>query len=158
MSLRPRDQIALARAHGREVLVRSAERAPQVAGRTAEAREWWMKNLAPQLDSALSRQLNRRGLPLPVPGQSPAEWMANAVRQGLRPAHGAQALTRAGVSLDETLQATSRVLSLTRAVVGSPVKAAAQVAAQALGVPTLAVQLAAAALSLARSVGRALTR
>ncbi len=158
LSLRPRDQIALARTHGPKLLERAAERAPQVAGRTAATREWWMKNLAPQLDHALTRQLGRHRIPLPAPGQSPAEWMANAVRQGLRPAHGVQTLARAGVSLGETLQATSRALSLTRAAVGSPAKTAAKLAAKALGVPALPVRLAVAALSLARSVGRALTR
>lgn len=158
MSMRPRDQIALARVHGAEVLTRAAERAPQVAGRAAAAREWWMRNLAPQLDRVLDRQLGSRRIPSPAPGQSPAEWMANAVRQGLRPAHAAQALTRAGASLGETLRATSRAISLTRAVVGSPAKTAAKVAAQALGVPALPVRLAVAALSLVRSVGRALTR
>jgi hypothetical protein len=55
LSLRPRDQIALARVHGPEILERAAERAPQVATRTTAAREWWMKNLAPQLDRALNR-------------------------------------------------------------------------------------------------------
>lgn len=158
MSMRPRDQIALARVHGAEVLTRAAERALQVAGRAAAAREWWMRNLAPQLDRVLDRQLSNRRIPSPVPGQSPAEWMANAVRQGLRPAHAAQALARAGASLGETLEATSRALSLTRAVIGNPAKTAAKVAAKALGVPALPVRLAVAALSLARSVGRALTR
>ena len=87
LSLPPRDQIALARAHGPELLERAAERAPQIASRTTAAREWWMKNLAPQLDRALDRQLGWHRVPSPAPGQSPAEWMANAVRQGLRPAH-----------------------------------------------------------------------
>ncbi|HEX4966850.1 MAG TPA: hypothetical protein VF173_38935 [Thermoanaerobaculia bacterium] len=118
-----------------------------------------MKNLAPQLDKALSRQLSQRGIPLPSLGKSPpVGWLVNALRRGLPPAHGAQALVRAGFSLGETLHATSRALSLTRAVVGSPVKTAARVAAQALGVPSLPVRLAVAALSVARSVGRALTR
>ena len=159
MSLRPRDQIALARSHGAEVLTWSAERAPKHVGRTTAAREWWLKNLAPQLDNALSRQLSQRGIPLPTPGKSPpVGWMVNAVRRGLPPAHGTQALVRAGFSLGETLHATSRALSLTRAVVGNPVKTAARVAAQALGLPSLPVRLAVAALSVARSVGRALIR
>jgi len=38
------------------------------------------------------------------------------------------------------------------------VKTAARVAAQALGLPSLPVRLAVAALSMARSMGRALTR
>jgi hypothetical protein len=117
-----------------------------------------MKNLAPQLDRALNRQLGRHRVSSPAPGQSPAEWMTNAIRQGLRPAHGAQALARAGVSLSETLQATSRALSLTRSAVGNPAKAAATLAAKALGVPALPVRLAVAALSAVRSIGRALSR
>jgi hypothetical protein len=158
MSLRPRDQIALARVHGTEVLTRSAKLAPEAAGRTAAAREWWLRNLAPQLDKALDRQLSQRAIKPPERWQRAAEWMENALRRGLRPAHAAQVLTRAGNSLGDTVLATSRTLSLTRAVVGSPVKTAAKVAAQALGVPSLPVRLAIAALSLARSIGQAFTR
>jgi hypothetical protein len=84
--------------------------------------------------------------------------MANAVRQGLRPAHASQALARSGVSLTDSLRATSRALSLTRAAVSDPAKTAASLTAKALGVPALPVRLAVVALSLVRSVGRALTR
>jgi len=59
--------------------------------------------------------------------------------------HGAQALVRAGFSLGKTLHATSRALSLTAAVAGSPVKTATRVAAKTLGVPSLPVRLAVAA-------------
>jgi hypothetical protein len=158
LSLRPRDQITLARAYSPELLERAAERAPQVAGRTVAGREEWMQNLAPQLDRALDRQLSRHRVATPAPGRPPAEWMTNAVRQGLRPAHAIQALARAGVSLADTLRATSRALTLTRAAVGNPARMATTLAAKALGVPGLPVRLAVVALSLARRVGRALSR
>jgi hypothetical protein len=158
MSLRPRDQIALAREYGPEILHRAAERAPQGAGQTAAWRERWLQNLAPQLVRALDRQLSRHRIPPPTPAQSPANWMANAVRRGLRPAHGAQALARSGVSLAHTVQATSRALSLTQTVVGDPAKAAALIAAKALGVPALPVRLAVIAWSLTRRLGRTLSR
>jgi hypothetical protein len=158
LSLRPRDQIALARAHGAEILQRAAERDPQLASRTADLREWWMRNLSPQLDRALDRQLTRLRQPSPAPGQSPADWLANAVREGLRPAHGIQALTRAGVSLAQSVQASSRVLSRARAGVVNPAKSAAMLAAKALGVPALPVRLASAAWTLARTVARTLIR
>jgi hypothetical protein len=117
-----------------------------------------MRNLSPQLDRALDRQLTRLRLPSPAPGQSPADWLANAVREGLRPAHGIQALTRAGVSLAQSVQASSRVLSRARAGVVNPAKSAAMLAAKALGVPALPVRLASAAWTLARTVARTLTR
>ena len=156
MSLRPRDQIAFARTHGPEILIRSADSAPEAAGRTVAAREWWIRNLSPDLDRALTRQLGRRQIEPPKSGQSPEQWMANAVRRGLRPTHAAQSLTRAGVSLADTFRATSRVLSTTRSAVRHPVKTAAKVAMKALGVPALPVRLAIAAASLVRAVGRAL--
>ena len=158
MALRPRDQIALARTHGSEVLSRAAERSPQVAGRAVASRQWWTQNLAPALNRALDRQLSRRGLDSPRPGQSPDEWMANAVRRGLQPRHGAQALARAGVSLIDSVRATSRALSMAQNAIRNPVKTAATIAASALGVPAVAVRLAVAAVSLAQSIGRALTR
>jgi hypothetical protein len=158
MSLRPRDQIALARVHGSETLIRSAEAAPEAAGRTVAAREWWLRNLTPDLDRALTRQLGRRRIDSPRPGQSPDEWMANAVRRGLQPKHGAQALARAGVSLLDNVRATSRALSMAQSAIRNPVKTAAKIAASALGVPAVAVRLAVAAVSLAQSIGRALTR
>jgi hypothetical protein len=158
MSLRPRDQIALARAHGAEILNRSAEAAPGAAGRTVAAREWWLRNLSPDLDRALTRQLDRRRIESPRPGQSPEQWMANAVRLGLRPTHAAQALTRAGVSLVDTYRATFLALSMAQTAIRNPVKTAATIAANALGVPAVAVRLAVAAVSLAQTIGRALTR
>lgn len=158
LSLRPRDQIALARVYSPEILERAAERAPQVAGRTAASREGWMRNLAPQLDRALDRLLSRHRVPMLALGRSSAEWMTNAVRQGLRQAHAIQALARSGVSLADTLQATSRTVSLTRSAVRNPARKATTLAAKALGVPVLPVRLAVIALCLARSVGRVLIR
>jgi len=60
--------------------------------------------------------------------------------------------------LAETLRATSRALSLTRAVSSRPVKTAAMLTAKALGVPTLPLRLAALSWELARSVARSLSR
>jgi hypothetical protein len=68
LSLRSRDQIALARAHGPEVVDRAVRQAPEQAAWATAARERWMRNLAPSLDRALDRQLTRRGIPAPVPG------------------------------------------------------------------------------------------
>ena len=61
-------------------------------------------------------------------------------------------------NLTDTLRASSRALSLTRAAVRDPAKTAASLTAKALGVPALPVRLAVVALSLVRSVGRSLTR
>jgi hypothetical protein len=120
LSLRPRDQIALARAHGPQILERAAERSPSVAGRTTAAREWWMQNLAPQLERVLDRQLALRGISVPTPEDSPARWMANVVRRGLRLAHAAQALARADVPLADTVEAASRTLSAARHAAAHP--------------------------------------
>ena len=158
LSLRPRDQIALARAHGPRILERAAERSPTAAGRTAAAREWWMQNLAPQLVRVLDRQLAQRGIPAPTPEDSPARWMANAVRRGLRLAHAAQALARADVPLADTVEAASRTLSAARHAAANPAKAAVKVTAKALGVPALPLRLAELAWSVAERVGRALSR
>ena len=65
--------------------------------------------------------------------------------------------TSGGLLSGKTLYATSWALSLTCPVVGSPVKTAAKVAAKALGLLSLPVRLAVAALSVTRSVGRART-
>lgn len=158
LSMRPRDQLAFAREHGPQTLERAAKISPQVAERPAIAREEWMGNLAPQLDRALDRQLARHNVPLPSRQQAPAEWMANALRQGLRPAHAAQALLRAGVPLAETLRAASRTLTITQTLLRTPAKAAVRLTAQALGIPTLPLRLASIALSLVREIGRGLTR
>ena len=158
LSLRPRDQIALARKHGAEVVDRAVQQTPELAVRTVAAREEWMRNLAPPLDRALDRQLTRRGLPSPVSGRASAAWLENALRRGLRPSHAIQALARAGVPLAETLLATSRTLSTTRAVIAHPVKSAVRLTAQAMGVPTLPLRLAALSWSLARTWVRELTR
>jgi hypothetical protein len=157
MSLRPRDQIALARRYGAEVVERSAQRAPELALRTIAAREGWMRSLAPSLDRALNRQLARRGLPAPTPGRT-ASWFETALERGLRPAHALQALARAGVPLADTLRATSRALSLTRSATSHPIKTAAKLTAKALGVPTLPLRLAALSWNLARSMVRELSR
>lgn len=80
-----------------------------------------------------------------MPEQSPTEWMVNAVRRGLQPAHGAQALARAGAFRHSRRG-------------WQPYEDCRQIAAQALGLPSLPGRLAFAALSVARSVGRALSR
>jgi hypothetical protein len=157
MSLRPRDQIALARRHGVEMVERAAKRAPELAIQTVAAREEWMRSLAPTLNRALDRQIARRGLPAPTPSRS-ATWLETALERGLRPAHALQALARVGVPLAETLRATSRALTLTRAVRSHPVKTAAMLTAKALGVPTLPLRLAVLSWELARSVARTLSR
>jgi hypothetical protein len=156
MSLRPRDQITLARKHGVEVLERSAKNAPEFSTRTVAARQQWMRSLAPSLDRALDRQLVRRGIPAPVPGRS-AAWLETALDRGLRPAHALQALARVGVPLAENLRATSHALAFTRAM-SHPVKTAALLTARALGVPTLPLRLASLSWSLARDLVRVLSR
>ena len=158
LSLRPRDQMALARAHGPGVVDRAVEKAPEQAARATAAREWWMRNLTPSLDRALDRQLIRRGIPSPLPGRSSAAWLENALGRGLRPSHAIQALARAGVPLADTLRATARILSSTRAVIGHPVKSAVRLTAQAMGVPTLPLRLASISWSLARDLVRTLSR
>lgn len=157
MSLRPRDQIALARRHGAELVVGAAQHAPESAVRTIAAREQWIRSLAPSLDRALDRQLSRHRLPLPTPRRSES-WLETALDRGLRPAHALQALARAGVPLADSLRATSRALAFTRSFAGHPIKAAAKLTAKALGVPTLPLRLAALTWELARSVARTLSR
>lgn len=158
MSLRPRDQIALARRHGAEVVVRRAvQNAPESAARTIAAREQWMRNLAPALNRALDRQLARNRVPVPTPRRSES-WLETALDRGLRPAHALQALARAGVPLADTLRATSRALALTRSATSHPIKTAAKLTAKALGVPTLPLRLAALSWDLARSIARTLSR
>ena len=157
MSLRPRDQITLARKHGAEVLERAAKNAPAHSTRTVAARQQWMKSLSPSLDRALDRQLARRGISAPVPGRS-AAWLETALDRGLRPAHALQALARVGVPLAENLRATSHALAFTRAAVSHSVKTAALLTAKALGVPTLPLRLASLSWSLARDLVRVLSR
>jgi hypothetical protein len=158
MSLRPRDQIILARAHGGEVVERAARHASEPAGRPIAAREDWMRNLAPSLDRALDRRLSRRGLEPPSPDRSRFAWLERALDQGLKPAHAVQALVRVGVPLADSLRATSRAISLTNAAISSPVKTAVKLTAKALGVPTLPLRLASLSWSLARDLVRTLSR
>lgn len=152
LSLRPRDQLALARAHGSELLKRAAEVSVRDASRSLAAREWWLRNLAPQLDRALDRRLDRARLRPPAHGQTLADWTAKALRRGLRPLHAAQALVRSGASAEETVQAVSR------SIVGRSVRKATTLAAKALGLPVLPLRLASIGWSIARGVTRALTR
>lgn len=157
MSLRPRDQITLARRHGTEVVVGAAQHVPESAARTVAAREQWIRSLAPSLDRALDRQLARHRVLAPTPRRS-ASWLETALDQGLRPAHALQALARAGVPLADSLRATSRALAHTRSATSHPIKTATKLTAKALGVPTLPLRLAALSWELARSVARTLSR
>jgi sugar phosphate isomerase/epimerase len=68
MSLRPGDQISLARRRGAEVVVGAAQQAPESAVRTVAAREQWIRSLAPSLDRALDRQLARHRVSPPSVG------------------------------------------------------------------------------------------
>jgi len=117
-----------------------------------------MRRLAPPLDRALDRRLARHKVPALSPRQSAATWLVEAFEKGLKPAHALQALARAGVPLAETLQATSRAVTLARRTAAHPVKAAVSLTAKALGVPGAALRLAALSLSVARSMARTLSR
>lgn len=158
MSLRPRDQIILARAHGAEVVERAARRATELAGRPITAREEWMRNLAPSLDRALDRRLMRRDLEPPSPGRTSFAWLESALDRGLKPAHAVQALVRAGIPLVDSMKATSRAISIVDAAIRNPAKTAVRLTANALGVPALPLRLASLSWSLARDVVRQLSR
>lgn len=154
MALRPRDQIAVARKHGAGLLDWAAKHSPGPAGRTVASREWWMQNLSRDLDRALDRRLSRARVPAPARGQSPADWAAKALHAGLRPLHAIQILTRGGIPLADA----TRALSLARVAIRNPAKTAILAAAQAMGLPTLPVRLAAMGWALARDVVRVLSR
>ncbi|HEX9943499.1 MAG TPA: relaxase/mobilization nuclease domain-containing protein [Thermoanaerobaculia bacterium] len=154
LALRPRDQIALARAHGRGVLERAATRRPESTTRTAELRERWMQKLSPGLNRALDRRLSRVRVSAPARGQSPTDWMAQAFRAGMHPLHAVQTLTRGGLPLADAANA----LSLTHAAIRNPVKTGLHLAAKAMGLPTLTVRLASIGWSLARDLVHVLTQ
>jgi hypothetical protein len=154
LTLRPRDQIALARVYGSDVLERAAQHRPESAARTAALRQSWLQNPSRDLNRALDRRLSRTAVPPPARHQSPAEWTKQAVRLGLHPLHAVQALTRGGLPVADAVQA----VSLTRSALRSPVRTGVRLAAQALGLPALPVRLAVMAWSLARTMDRVLSR
>ena len=154
LSLRPRDQIVVARAHGRKALETAATRAPATATRTSEHRQRWMQNPSRGLSRALDRRVHRARVPARTPDQSPAEWMREALRLGLHPLHAIQALTRGGLPLADA----ARTYSMTRAALRNPVKTGVVLAAKAMGLPALPMQMAAMAWNLARTVERVLSR
>ena len=155
----PRSRIrVLAWRHGAETLEKAVQRAPEAAVRPVEAREQWMRRLAPPLDRALDRRLARHNVPAPSLRQSAATWLVEAFKKGLKPAHALQVLARAGVPFAETLQATSHAVTLTRRTAAHPVKAAVSLTAESLGVPGAALRLAALSLSVMRSMAQTLSR
>jgi hypothetical protein len=154
MALRPRDQLAVARAHGAQVLKKAAERTPEAATRTAEHRQRWMRNPSRDLNRALDRRVRRARVPAMTRGQSPAEWMREAIRLGLHPLHAIQVLTRGGLPLADA----ARAYSLTRAAVRNPVKTGVVLTARAMGLPALPMRLAAMAWNVARTLERVLSR
>ncbi len=153
-ALRPRDQIALARVHGPNVLEQAAKRRPDSAARTTTLRQSWMRSPSRDLNRALDRRLSRTAAPPLTRDQSPADWMAKAVRLGLHPLHAIQALTRGGLPVADAVQA----VSLTRAALRNPVKTGILLAAKAVGLPVLPLRLAVMAWTLARTVDRVLFR
>lgn len=122
LALRPRDQIAIARIHGRGPLETAVERRAGRALRTVEARERWLQNLSPELNRALDRRLLHRGLSRPDRGGDLVEWTRQALRLGLHPLHAVHALTRGKVPLADAVQAVSLTYSAAR----HPVKTAHQ--------------------------------
>jgi len=154
MSLRPRDQIAVARAHGRDALETAARRAPETAIRTSEHRQRWMANPSRGLSRALDRRVRRARVPARTRGQEPADWMREALRLGLHPLHAIQALTRGGLPLADA----ARAYTMTRAALRNPVKTSVLLAAKAIGLPALPMRLAAKAWHFARTVDRVLSR
>ena len=153
-ALRPRDQIALARLHGPDVLEQAAKRRPDSAARTTTLRQSWMRNPSRDLNRALDRRLSRTAAPRLTRDQSPADWMAKAVRLGLHPLHAIQALTRGGLPVADAVQA----VSLTRAALRNPLKTGILLTAKAVGLPVLPLRLAVMAWTLARTVDRVLSR
>jgi hypothetical protein len=115
LALRPRDQIALARRHGRHELERAAQRRPEAALRTVSSRERWMsQNLSPDLNRVLDRRLTRIGLSRPTSGESLTGWTASALHRGLHPLHAVQVLTRAGVALADAAKSVAQVYATIR--------------------------------------------
>jgi hypothetical protein len=153
-ALRPRDQIALARLHGPDVLEQAARRRPDPAARTTALRQSWMQNLSRDLNRALNRRLSRTAVPPLARHQSPADWIAKAVRLGLHPLHAIQALTRGGIPVADAVQA----VSLTRAALRNPAKTGILLTAKAMGLPALPLRLAVMAWTFARTVERVLSR
>jgi hypothetical protein len=154
LTLRPRDQIELARTHGKDVLERAASRSPEPATRTAELRETWMRSPSRQIDRALDRRLSRARVPAPARGQSPREWAALAFRAGMHPLHTIQALTRGGLPLADAANAAS----LARSMVRNPARTSVLLTARAIGLPSVTVRLAAIGWSVARDIVHMLTR
>ena len=154
LSLRPRDQIALARARGPIVLERAARQRPESAVRTATLRQSWMQHLSRDLNRALDRRLSRTATLPRTRHQSPADWATKAVRLGLHPLHAVQVLTRGGLPLADA----ARAVSLARAALRNPAKTGLMLAAKAVGLPALPIRLAAMAWTLARTLERVLSR
>jgi hypothetical protein len=154
LALRPRDQIALARVHGSDVLERAAKRRPEPATRTAASRQSWLQNPSRDLNRALDRRLSRAAVPPQAGHQSHADWMMQAFRLGLHPLHAIQALTRGGLPVADAVQA----VALTRAALRNPVKTGVLLTAKAMGLPALPLRLAVMAWTLARTMDRVLSR
>jgi hypothetical protein len=152
LSMRPRDQIALARRHGRGELERAARRSPEHASRTLDSRRRWIQNPSRDINRVLDRRLSRTGLSLPAHRQSLTDWSRQALRLGLHPLHAVQVLTRGGVPLADA----ARAVSLARAAVRNPAKTALWLTAHALGLPSLPVRVATMAWDLVR--GQVLSR
>jgi relaxase-like protein/DNA relaxase TraI-like protein len=152
-TLRPRDQLALARMRGGHELEQAAWRAPDAAVRTLHLREQWIRNLPPDLDRALDRRFGRTGLSLPSEHQNRAAWAARALRLGLHPLHAVQVLTRGGVPLASAGEA----VALAYQTIRNPGKTAGRVTAksvQALTRGTVPLDDLVRAASLARSLWR----
>ena len=152
LSMRPRDQLALARRHGRGELEQAAQRRPEHAIRTLDSRQRWVQNPSRDVGRVLDRRLSRTGLSLPTERQSLIEWTRQAFRLGMHPLHAVQVLTRGGVPLADA----ARAVSLARAAVRNPAKTALWFTARALGLPSLPVRMATAVWDLVR--GQVLSR
>jgi hypothetical protein len=114
LSLSPRDQLALARRHGRHELERAVQRRPESALLPVVSREHWIKNLSPDLNRVLDRRLRRTGLSLPNSRESLTKWTARALHCGLHPLHTVQVLTRGGVPLADAARTVSQVYATIR--------------------------------------------
>jgi hypothetical protein len=154
LALRPRDQLALARTHGRDILERAATRSPEPALRKTAVREKWLQHPSRDFHRALDRRLSRARLSAPGRDQSPRDWAALAFRAGMHPLHTIQALTRGGLPLADAANA----VSLARAAIRSPARTALLLAAKAAGLPALTVRVAALGWSIARGIGQILSR
>lgn len=179
LSLRPRDQIALVRRHGRYELQRAVQRRPEAALRTLASREQWVQNLSPDLSRVLDRRLSRIGVARPTSRDSIPAWTATALGRGLHPLHAVQVMTRGGVALRDAVSAVSRAYATVRhpvqtarrytfrsiqkltglpladianavTFVRSPAKTALWLTARSLGIPSLPVRLATMAWDLVR--------